>query len=1050
MDIINLRCNHCKEPKGMDARYPSLSWEPHYPAGSSNAPKSWRVVVASTPAKLDAPDLWDSGWIDREGAVLVEYAGLPLVSSQECHWQVIARDGSGQEMGKAASFWTMGLLERADWSAYWIGLDSAPEYPADPLLGARWIWDGNATSGGREFRASFDLDHDCEGTLWGLADDTAEVELNGIPIAQLARAQANFNLFPLPQAIGVKGLKAGRNHLLIRAKKLHDRDPYGGVIFRLLAGGQEVAEVQRTVGIDFVGSMKSHHEGGKSIVTDGSWLVRSGDTDVAVQELGSFGVPPWHMQSTLEYPNLPSRYLRREFHVTSPVRKATLSYSGLGLSVAYLNGIRIGEEELSPLATDYLKTVFYRTFDVTALILNGDNALGCILGNGRFFAPRTSVPVRMESYGCPKLLLQLDLLHADGSGSRVISDSQWKIRADGAIGWNNEFDGEYYDARKDDPSWTLPGHDDSLWGDAQIVCAPLGLLCAQSSNPIRKGDAFSPCESWETKYGTRIFDFGVNLVGWCRAKINGRAGAQLTLQFSEEIESRDALSLENLRSALCADHVTLREGITEFEPLFTYHGFRYLEVRGDYESIELAACFVHDEIAETGSFDCSDALVNQIVAAAGRGIRGNYRGMPTDCPQRDERMGWLGDRAGGAPGEMFLFDVEALYGKWLGDIRDSQAPSGAISDIAPPFWRMMYSDNVTWPSCLGFISHWLYRHYGDVAILRQNFEALRSWLTNMSQYLEGDLLSRDIYGDWCVPPESPHLIHSERADRKTSATMLASSYFSRNLELGASFARELGHHDLAEAWSACRTRIAAALNAKFYDPETGAFDNGSQTAALLPLAFDLVPTGNRKKVFDYLVSRITETGAPILGTGLVGAQWLMRTLTAHGRADLAAALIKRDEYPSWGYMIRKGATTIWELWNGDTAEPHMNSRNHVMLLGDLLSWLYEDVAGIQPRAAGFSQIGLRPHFVFDAVSCSHRTVHGTVSSGWTTTNDTIRWHISLPVGTTTECELPAACRDSLRVNDEVIPLRELSTEEGRLVQATLPPGQYTLVFQRPG
>ena len=1046
MNIGYLRCGHRVEPLGLDQTHPRLTWELTNPSPDGAFQRGWRIVVASSRknALAGMGDLWDSGWVESSELCAI-YAGSPLASRSECFWQVQCRDESGAEITSDVASWTMGLLQRDDWSAHWIGLDTAPEFPPDPFQQARWIWDGAETPGERIFEKTFVLEEDCDGTLWGLADDAAEVEINGRPIAQLTRAQANFNLFPLPLPIQVRGLKAGENRIVVRATKLHDRDPHGGVILRLHAGGREVIEQTRKTGVEFVATTNRRQDGGISVVTDASW--RCSDGTQPVVELGSFGVPPWHLQSTMEYPNLPARYVRREFKVESPIRRAVLYFSGLGLSEAVINGHRVGHEELSPHVTDYAKTVFYRTFDVTDLLREGDNAIGCILGNGRFFAPRVRVPVTMESYGCPKLLLQLEITHADGSSERIISNGDWKVSTDGPIGWNNEFDGESYDARRDDPAWGQTGFDDSAWTAAGGVAGARGKLIAQPNDPIRRGEYFPPVESWTTKYGTRIFDFGVNLVGWCRATFKGREGNVVRLQFAEEIENRDALSLENLRSAQCADTITLREGTTGFEPKFTYHGFRYVELRGDCDEVELMACFVHDEVPETGSFSCSNELVNQIVEAAARGIRGNYRSMPTDCPQRDERMGWLGDRAGGAPGEMFLFDVAGVYRKWLGDIRDSQSPSGSLSDIAPAFWGMMTNDNVTWPSCVSFIPHWLQRHYGDPGVVAENFPAIEAWVENMCRYLDGGLLGRDIYGDWCVPPESPHLIHSERADRKTSPVILASSYLAKNLEIAATFARQLGHTQLAETWTKRREEIAAALAKAFLDDATGRYDNGSQTAALLPLAFDLVPESRRAQVFEFLVSRLTESGTPSLGTGLVGGQWLLRTLTAHGRADLATALVTRDEYPSWGYMIRQGATTIWELWNGNTADPFMNSRNHVMLLGDLLTWLFEDVAGIQPRSPGFATVGLRPHFVFDSVECSHRTVQGPIRSGWHIENGATRWSVELPPGVDAVAELPTACAGTLEVNGRPPDLEHFESEEGPLVRLALAPGPHVLTFQ---
>lgn len=1029
MKIHHLRTELFENPVGLREREPEFSWELASSTREHSCQAAYRVIVASSESSVGAGtgDLWDSGRVASQATTFVRYQGARLESRQRCYWRVTVWDESGDEVESPVASWTMGLLDSGDWSARWIGLDTPTEFPDEPLTGARWIWDDVAGPGPVEFEKSFLLPSGGKGSLWGLADDVAEVEVNGVAVGHLPRAQGGFNLFPLPMAQTFSGLLAGENSIRIRAKKLNARDPHAGVILRISTGTSQ------------------------EIVTDSTWASRREGASTRLRELGSFGIPPWHLQSVIEYPNLRARYVRREFVVRPGIVRATLYFSGLGLSEAWINGCRVGDEVLSPHACDYNRQVYYRTFDVTDLLTEGENAIGCILGNGRFFAPRARVPFPMEHYGCPKLLLQLEILHADGRCERITTDSNWKITTDGAIGWNNEFDGEHYDARKDDSMWSRPGYDDQAWTVPQMVAAPMGELTAHISDPIRVTAIIPAKEVWKTKYGSRIWDFGINLVGWCRGALKGTEGSRVILRHAEELETPDLLATENLRSAQCADEVILREGDTTFEPKFTYHGFRYVEVLGDAPEVKLEACLVHDDVKPAGSFQCSSDIVNRIVEAAALGIRGNYRSMPTDCPQRDERMGWLGDRAGGAPGEMFLFDVSKVYRKWMDDIRLSQGENGCVPDVAPPFWRM-YSDNVTWPSCLVFIPHWLHRHYGDVRVVEKNFEAMTRWISHMEGYLDAGLLARDTYGDWCVPPESSHLIHSEREDRKTSPIILASAYLARNMELAAGLARTVGRGDLSERWLARREEIGVALNARFFDPVSGSYDNGSQTASLLPLAFGLTPAGHRGKSFGFLVSRITESGRPSLGTGLVGGQWLMRTLTAWGRADIAHDLAVREEYPGWGYMIRKGATTIWELWNGDNADPYMNSRNHVMLLGDLITWLFEDVAGIGPASPGFQSLRLRPHFVFDEVSCSHHSIRGPISSNWKITNDKVAWEVTLPPNTSAWAELPESAAPSLKLNGlspSEIHMAAPSPAPASWVKIAIGPGTHSVAFDRP-
>ncbi len=1050
ISLTHLRADLLVEPRGIGNPLPTFTWEIRDSDAGAWRQNAWRIIVSETPEDADSGrgTLWDSGRVVDSDTALIKYAGSPLTSRMRCWWRVTCWGSEGDETSSGVASFTMGLLDADEWAGYWIGLDSAPETPADPLVGARWIWTEAAPEPGEVvFEKRFTLDDSVAGELWGLADDEGEVAINGVPLCQLARAQGNTDLYPLPLAVPVPKLPAGENVIRVKAKKRHARDPEAGLIVRLLLGGREVIDSGKGQETALFTTKHRRIEGGVEVVTDGTWRTIKDEGESAVRELGSYGIAPWHMVTAMEYPNLSARYLRRDFSARESVERAVLYLSGQGLAEAWINGEKVSDEVLSPHLSDPNVRVHYRTHDVSGLLKEGSNAIGCILGNGRYFAPRKRVPFPMESYGCPKLLLQLEITYADGKTEWVVSDPDWRLSTEGAVGWNNEFDGEHYDARRDDPAWCAPGFDDATWCKPQIVAAPFGQLAAQVCAPIKRHETVPVRESWTTKYGTTIYDFGENVVGWCRATFRGKSGTRLVLRHAETLESRDSLSVENLRSAQATDFVTLGDGETRFEPKFVFHGFRYAELRGAVESAELEAVYVHDDVPATGTFHCSSDLVNRIVEASARGIRTNCRSMPTDCPQRDERMGWLGDRAGGAPSEMFLFDLANFYRKWLDDIRDAQAPNGCIPDVAPAFWRM-YNDNVTWPSVVAFIPHWLHRHYGDDGVVAENFDAIARWLDHMSRYLVDGLIDRDLYGDWCVPPEEPHLIFTLQDDRKTHAVILASTYLARDFEIAAEFADRLGRDDYGKKWRARRAAIITALNARFYDDASGTYDNGAQTASVLPLAFGLVPDGRERKTFDALVKKMTASGCAELGTGLVGTRSLLRTLTAYGRPDLARDLATREAYPGWGYMIRQGATTIWELWNGDTASPFMNSGNHVMLTGDLIAWLFEDVAGIQPAEPGFRRVRFRPHFVFETVNCRHQSIRGEIDSRWVMADGRIEWTVTLPPNVAGWAELPVEMAADLTL-DGVRPEKAVAPSgctENDWVRFDLEPGRHRIVL----
>jgi alpha-L-rhamnosidase len=700
--------------------------------------------------------------------------------------------------------------------------------------------------------------------------------------------------------------------------------------------------------------------------------------------------------------------------VEKKVRRATVYFSGLGVSELYLNGRKVGDHVLSPGLTEYPKRAFYVTYDVTRQLRREENALGVILGNGRFYSPRSRAYSSMPSYGFPKLLLQLRIEYDDGSISDIVSDDSWKLSADGPIVANNEYDGEEYDARKEFPRWSKPGFDDSSWKPVQLVSSPVGALVAEMIEPIRVTQTLKPRSVSEPKPGVYVFDMGQNMVGWCRLLVSGPAGTKVSLCHAETLNPDGTLYLANIRGAQVTDTYTLKgRGREVWEPRFVYHGFRYVELKGLPRKPNLSSLegrVVHDDLESAGEFVCSNPLLNRIYTNVVWGVSGNYRSIPTDCPQRDERQGWLGDRSEESRGEMYLFNDAALYGKWLRDIADAQKTNGSVPDVAPSFWPI-YTDNVTWPSSGVIVPESLYRQYGDLDVIAQHYDSARKWIDRMLTYATNGIIAKDQYGDWCVPPENPALIHSADPARKTDGALLATSYFYYDLRLMEQYATLLGKTDDAKRYASLADEFKTAFNAKFLKRELGQYDNGTQTSCVLPLAFGLVPDNARREIFEHLVHRIINESKGHIGTGLIGGQFLNRALSDNGRPDLAYTIATQHDYPGWGYMIEHGATTIWELWNGNTADPAMNSGNHVMLVGDLVIWFYEYLAGIRPDLdqPGFKHIILKPCPVGDLtfVRGTHRSPYGLVVSEWRNENGKFDWRVTVPANTTATVFVPA-------------------------------------------
>ncbi len=742
---------------------------------------------------------------------------------------------------------------------------------------------------------------------------------------------------------------------------------------------------------------------------------------------------------------LAARWLRKEFAVSKKVKQATAYFSGLGLSELYVNGQKVGDDVLSPGLTDYTKRAFYVTRDVTPMIQAGHNALGVILGNGRFFAPRDKFQkVKIQNYGFPKLRLQLEVEYTDGTHDEIVSDSSWKLTTAGPIQANNEYDGEEYDARREMPGWATAGFNDAAWSPVQLVSAPGGKLAAQMINPIRVTETLKPIAVTEPKPGVFVFDLGQNMVGWCRLTLRGPAGTIITLRHAERLKPDGMLYTDNLRTAKATDiYTTSGKGLEIYEPRFTYHGFRYVEVTGFPGKPTLASLegrVVNDDLATAGEFTCSQPVINKIYRNIVWGVRGNYRSIVTDCPQRDERQGWLGDRSEESKGETYLFDTVALYAKWTQDMADSQKENGSISDVCPPYWEI-YGDDVTWPSSAVIIPGALLDQYADTGLVARHYPVMVKWIDHMSGYITNGIIAKDRWTDWCVPPEEPKLIHSKDPARKTSPQILATSYFYHCLKLMAGYATQLNQTADVERFNQLAEQLKTAFNEKLYNPQAGYYGNGSQTACVLPLAFDLVPAAERERVINHLVEKITVETKGHIGTGLVGGQWLNRVLTESGHADLAYTFVTNTAYPSWGYMVEHGATTVWELWNGDTADPGMNSGNHVMLVGDLVIWLYENLAGIQsdPAQPGFKHIIMQPQLVGDLkfVKASHRSPFGIIESAWQRSDDNFDWRITVPPNSTATVYLPASSANQITEGgknlEKVKDVKFLKLEGGRAV-----------------
>ncbi len=741
---------------------------------------------------------------------------------------------------------------------------------------------------------------------------------------------------------------------------------------------------------------------------------------------------------------LSSRYFRQEFKADGAVKRATLYICGLGMYEAFINGKKVSEDVLTPAPTDYNKTVLYNAYDVTSM-LKEENAIGVVLGNGRYYTMQQKKKAyKIANFGYPTLRANLIIEYENGKKTTVSTDEKWRLNCDGPIRSNNEYDGEIYDARKEFADWTMPGYDDSKWTHPERTAIPHGTLRGMMTPAMRELQKL-PAKTINKVDEKFIVDFGQNMSGWTHLRINGAAnGDTISIRYAEKLDSTGNLWTANLRHAQSTDHYIARgdENGREWHPVFSYHGGRYVEVSGlkSLTKDDIWACQVSDNIQQTGTFECSDTILTKVMHNALWGILTNYKGMPIDCPQRDERQPWLGDRTAGCLGESYFFDVNTLYAKWSRDIVEAQREDGCIPGVAPAFWNY-YNDDVTWPAALPMALEMLYDQYGDDKPVRKFYPAVKKWLEHMRyQYGKGGLITKDKYGDWCMPPEKPELIHSEDPARQTDGTLISTAYFYRMCNWMKRFAELQGISADVEQFEQWGKETKAAFNKKFLTvnkgtnltdgnhwlyPDSTFYGNNTATANLLPLAFGMIEDKDVElQVKKNIIENIIVKNGGHVSTGVIGGSWIMRALSDMGRGDVAWLLATQKSYPSWGYMAEQGATTTWELWNGDTANPAMNSGNHVMLLGDLVTWAFQKVGGIQPlnhlnpltplnnpsnESVGYKRFKLSPDYNVDEINhinVSYNSIYGKIVSRWEKKAGKLFWHVEIPANTKALVDLP--------------------------------------------
>jgi alpha-L-rhamnosidase len=726
----------------------------------------------------------------------------------------------------------------------------------------------------------------------------------------------------------------------------------------------------------------------------------------------------------------PAPFFRKPFEMSKRVASARLYITALGVYEAYINGTRVSEDIFNPGWTEYKKRVVYHTYDVTALLRSGENTLGAIVGDG-WYCGFVGWLDRQNYGDRPRLLAQLLVDFEDGSTEIIGSESTWKANY-GPILESDMLMGESYDARREAEfsGWSGPGFDDSRWLTVEEFPNPAIELNAACTPPVRRIEELHPIADpgqVPGRHGPRwIFDLGQNMVGIVRLKITGPAGTTITLRYAEVLNPDGTLYTENLRAAKQTDLYTLRGGAEEtYEQHFTFHGFRYVEVGGYLGTPArdtITGVVLHSDLPQIGTFECSDPLINQLQHNILWGQKGNFLDVPTDCPQRDERLGWTGDAQVFVRTATFNLNVASFFTKWQQDLADAQHETGYFPKVAPD---IRYEDGGPAWADAGVICPWtIYLSYGDQRLLNNHYQSMRRFVDHLKETSIGLIRSHPDsqipsgYGDWL----------STNAD--TPKDLIGTAFFAYCTRLLSQIATVIGNTDDAEKYAHLFADIQQAFLDRFVSPG-GIIVGQTQTAYVLALHFDLLPEALRPAAIAALVRDI-ETRDMHLSTGFVGTPYLMHVLSRFGRLDIAYALLEQKTFPSWLYPVTQGATTIWERWDGwrhdkGFQDPRMNSFNHYAY-GAIGDWLYRVAAGIEvdPAQPGYKHIILNPHpgGSLTTARASLESLYGPIVSDWRAENGVFDWHITVPPNTTATAYIPATA--SSRVTEGGKPAHEAS------------------------
>jgi alpha-L-rhamnosidase len=995
---VHLRTNALESPLGIDTPHPAFSWQ-----SDSKVPNwmqsAYEITVATDVGNLrpGKADVWDSGQIKSSESVNVIYAGAAIGARQRYVWEVRTWDSKGRQTVSAPAWFETGLMAATDWKAEWIARkDLVAEQEVNSI---RWIW-----------LANMDPMH--------------------VPSDTPAHFLYHLRLDAMPNAASLHVLAGGKFVARVDGQVTGHHNEWSAFdreeITSLLHPGDNEIE------LDVV----SHHANAASatspsavaasihvtradgsedrIVTNDQWQARS-SSESAWQSAQVAGPLSQHFglgidrQEAISGPDritTAASLLRKDFNVDSPVRTARLSITALGAYQAFLNDRSVAPDTLlAPGWTDFHKRVLYQTYDVTSLLSQGSNTLGVLLGGGWYSSPMAWVGFR-DTPGPNLLRAQLDLTFANGTHKTIVTDPSW-LTAPAPITFSEIYGGESYDARLAQHGWSMTGFDATHWNAAVSATPPdSGMaITAQPDLPIHTTITLHPIKlDSANDVHPFIYDMGQNMVGNVRIHVRGPRGTVMRLRYAERLNPDGSIYTENLRNADATDTYAFSgDGDETWTPAFTFHGFRYVELSylgtapPTPPSLETIEGLVFNSLPAAPSvrLTSSSETLNKMNELGAWGQRGNFVSIPTDCPQRDERLGWMGDAGAFWRTGTYNFDVDAFTHKFMLDVTDAQTPAGAFTDVSPNILGPN-PGAPGWGDAGIFIPYAAWLQYGDTTIVEQSWPAMERWmdfiLTNNPDHVRRNALGNN-YADWLAP------------DQNTPKTLIATAYWALVAREMVEMATVLHRTADAEKYQQQYDQIAAAYRTAFIK-EDGSVEGNTQTSYLATVFTGLAPSALRSNMVDRLVKDIAAHDNH-LTTGFLGTPFLMFVLDENDHSDLAFKLLLSDTYPSWGYMVKKGATTWWERWNGDTGDPAMNSYNHYAF-GSVMAWVYRRAAGIDTDTTGpgYHHLVIQPHFdpSLPQLHTEYDSAYGTIVSDWQ--QSAHRFTITIPANTTATVTLP--------------------------------------------